>query len=56
MTDIYDQQLSAVPLKQVIQMLELQPFIFPCYAAVPHLFIAFVFPLSNIVGIGIHRL
>ena len=37
-------------------MLKLQPFIFPCYAVVPHLFIAFVFPLSNIVGIGIHRL
>ena len=39
-----------------MQMLKVQPFIFPCYAVVPHLFIAFVFPLSNIVGIGIHRL
>ena len=47
-------QLS--PSKQIMQMLKLQPFIFPCYAVVPHLFIAFVFPLSNIVGIGIHRL
>ena len=37
-------------------MLKLQPFIFPCYAVVPHLFIAFVFPLSNIVGIGIQTL
>ena len=47
-------QLS--PLKQIMQMLKLQPFIFHCYAVVPHLFIAFVFPLSNMVGIGIHRL
>ena len=47
-------QLS--PSKQIMQMLKLQPFIFPCYAVVPHLFIAFVFPLSNIVGIGIRRL
>ena len=39
-----------------MQMLKLQPFIFPCYAVVPHLFIAFVFPLSNIVGIGIQTL
>ena len=55
MTDISDScQLS--PSKQIMQMLKLQPFIFPCYAVVPHLFIAFVFPLSNIVGIGIHRL
>ena len=44
-------QLS--PSKQIMQMLKLQPFIFP---VVPHLFVAFVFPLSNIVGIGIHRL
>ena len=56
MTDISNQQLSADPSKQIMQMLKLQPFIFPCYAVVPHLFIAFVFPLSNIVGIGIHRL
>ena len=56
MTDISDQQLSAVPLKQIMQMLKLEPFIFPCYAVVPHLFVAFVFPSSNIVGIGIHRL
>ncbi|RMX48125.1 hypothetical protein pdam_00002635 [Pocillopora damicornis] len=48
MTDISDQQLSAVPLKQIMQMLKLEPFIFPCYAVVPHLFIAFVFPSSNI--------
>ena len=55
MTDISDScQLS--PSKQIMQMLKLQPFIFPCYAVVPHLFIAFVFPSSNIVGIGIHRL
>ena len=47
-------QLS--PLKQIMQMLKLKPFILPCYAVVPHLFIAFVLPLSNIVGIGIHRL
>ena len=39
-----------------MHMLKLQPFIFPCYAVVPHLFIAFVFPLSNIVGIGIQTL
>ena len=39
-----------------MQMLKSQPFIFPCYAVVPHLFIAFVFPLSNIVGIGIQTL
>ena len=39
-----------------MQMLKLQPFIFPCYAVVPYLFIAFVFPLSNIVGIGIQTL
>ena len=56
MTDISDQQLSAVPLKQIMQMLKLEQFIFPCYAVVPHLFVAFVFPSSNIVGIGIHRL
>ena len=47
-------QLS--PSKQIMQMLKLQPFIFPCYAVVPHLFIAFVFLLSNIVGIGIYTL
>ena len=39
-----------------MQMLKLQQFIFPCYAVVPHLLKAFVFPLSNVVGIGIHRL
>ena len=38
---IYKKQLS--PLKQIMQMLKLQPFIFPCYTVVPHLFIAFVF-------------
>ena len=48
---INSRQLS--PSKQIMQMLKLQPFIFP---VVPHLFIAFVFPLSDIVGIGIHRL
>ena len=37
-------------------MLKLQPFIFLCYAVVLHLFIAFVFPLTSIVGILIHRL
>ena len=36
-----------------MHMLKLQPFIFPCYAVVPHLFMTFVFPLSNIVGIAI---
>ena len=46
-------QLS--PSKQIMQMLKLQPFIFTCYDVVPHLFITFVFPLSNIVGIRIHR-
>ena len=43
------------PSKQIMQMLKLQPFIFTCYDVVPHLFITFVFPLSNIVGIRIHR-
>ncbi|RMX39560.1 hypothetical protein pdam_00006107 [Pocillopora damicornis] len=36
------------PSKQIMQMLKLQPFIFTCYDVVPHLFITFVFPLSNI--------
>ena len=45
--------MTAAPSKQIMQMLKLQPFIFP---VAPHLFIAFVFPLSDIVGIGIHRL
>ena len=54
MIGISDQQLSAVPLEANHADAEIiQPFIFP---VVPHLFIAFVFPLSNIVGIEIHRL
>ena len=44
------------PSKQIMQMLKLQPFIFPCYAVMPHRFIALVFPLSNIVSIGIQTL
>ncbi|RMX41110.1 hypothetical protein pdam_00003311 [Pocillopora damicornis] len=36
------------PLKQIMQILKLQLFISPCYAVVPHLFKAFVFPSSNI--------
>ena len=43
MTDISDQQLSAVPLKQIMQMQKLQPFIFPCYAVVPHLLLHLFF-------------
>ena len=42
--------------KQIMQMLKLQPFIFPCCAVMPHLFIAFVFPSSNTVGIGFQTL
>ena len=40
----------------VIQMLEVYAEIFLGNAVVPYLFIAFVFPLSNLVNIGMHKL
>ena len=43
-------------MKQIIQMLKLQTFIFPCYAVVLHLFLTIVIPSSNVVGIGIQTL
>ena len=52
MTDISDQQLSAVPLEANHADAEITTI----YAVVPHIFIAFVLPVSNVVGIGIHRL
>ena len=47
-------QLS--PSKQIMQMLKLQPLIFPCYAVVPHLFIAFFFHYHILWVLGIHIL
>lgn len=40
----------------VIQMLELWTERFLRNGVVPYLFIAFVFPLSNLVGTGMHKL
>ena len=50
-TDISDQRLSADPLKAYYADAEITTIHIPCYSVVPHLFKAFVFKLSNIMGI-----
>ena len=56
MTDISDQQLSAVPLKANHADAEIITIHIPLLCCCATSFIAFDFPLSNIVDIGIHRL
>ena len=56
MTDISDQQLSAVPLKANHADAEITTIHIPLLCCCATSFIAFSFPLSNIVVIGIHRL
>ena len=56
MTDNSDQQLSAVPLKANHADAEITTIHIPLLCCCATSFYSICFPLSNIVGIGIHRL